>query len=112
MHLIWRWIIFSAAVLLASHFVSGISVDPIYVALIVGVCLTFIFLVIKPVLNLLTLPINLLTLGLFSLVVNALIFRFLATLIPGFSVASWLAAFWGSLIVSVAGWLAKRFLKD
>ncbi|MFA5934036.1 MAG: phage holin family protein [Candidatus Paceibacterota bacterium] len=108
MKIIIHWIILTLAIIAVSKFIPGITIDSIKTAIIVGVCLTFINLIIKPILNLLTLPINILTLGLFSLVINGAIFYWLGSVISGFGVENFKAAFIGALIVSVINWISNR----
>ena len=82
--------------------------NPLWVVLIVGACLTLFNMFIKPVVNILTLPLNIITLGLFSLVVNGLLFWYLGNIIKGFSVESFSSAFFGALLVSVINWILKQ----
>ncbi|HVZ76261.1 MAG TPA: phage holin family protein [Candidatus Paceibacterota bacterium] len=102
--LIARVIIMAAALLLIAEFVPGISVSSFYIALVVAVIWGLMGLTIRPLLMILTLPINILTFGLFSFVVNALLFWFLASFIAGFSVAGFVPALIGSAILMVVGW--------
>jgi putative membrane protein len=111
MRIIVHWITLSVAVFLASRFISGITIDPIWTALIVGACLTLFNMIIRPIVKILTLPINILTLGLFSLIINGAIFWYLGTLIKGFSVATFTAAFIGALIVSILSWLISKVFR-
>lgn len=108
MKLILHWVILSVAVFATTKIISGVTVSPIWVALIVGACLTLFNMFVKPVINILTLPINLVTLGIFSLVINGIVFWYLGTFIQGFKVSSFYAAFMGALIVSVINWLLKK----
>jgi len=108
MKIILHWIILSTAVFVTTKIISGISLDPIWVALIVGACLTLFNMFIKPVINILTLPINIVTLGLFSLVVNGLLFWYLGNIINGFNVTTFSAAFVGAILVSVINWILKK----
>lgn len=108
MKIILHWIILSVAVFATTKIVSGVSVEPIWVALIVGACLTLFNMIIKPIVNILTLPINIITLGLFSLVINGALFWYLGTLVKGFSVSTFYAAFIGALLVSVINWFLKK----
>jgi putative membrane protein len=87
-------------------------VDGIGVAVIVGAVLGFINLIVKPIISLLTLPITILTLGLFSLVVNAALFYFVGRVVEGFTIDSFVAAFWGALIISVINWFANKVIRD
>lgn len=108
MKIILRWILVSVAVFATTKIISGIEVDPIWVALVVGACLTLFDMFIKPIVKILTLPINALTLGLFSLVINGALFWFLATQIKGFSVNGFYSAFMGALIVSILNWILNK----
>ena len=109
MKIILHWIILSASVFATTYIVSGISLSPIVTtALIVGASLTLFNMFIKPIINILTLPINIVTLGLFSLVINGLLFWFLGTVIKGFTVSTFSAAFVGAILVSVINWILKK----
>src|SRR5258706_3968814 len=101
MKIFLHWLILSAAVYFVPKVVSGITVNGILTAIIVGAILYFINSVIKPIIKILTLPLTIITLGLFSLVLNALFFWLVATIVPSFHIVSFTAAFWGSLVVSI-----------
>jgi len=100
----------AATLLIIDQYVPGITVASFYTACIVAVLWGFISLVIRPVLTLLTLPITLITFGLFSFVLNAFLFWFLATFIEGFTVVGFIPAFEGSLILAIVAWLLNRAL--
>lgn len=110
MYLLARWLITALALLAAAYLVPGIEVSGFYIALIVALVLGLVNAVIRPVLLLLTLPINILTLGLFTLVINGLLFWFVASFIQGFSVSGFWSAVVGALVVSVLSWIGSRFL--
>ncbi|MDE2213300.1 MAG: phage holin family protein [Patescibacteria group bacterium] len=101
-------LVVACALLLIAYVVPGISIASTYTAFIVAIIWGFISLFIKPVLNILTLPITILTLGLFSLIINALLFWFLSTFIAGFSVSGFLPALIGSFILSVVVWALHK----
>ncbi len=103
--LIFKWIILSAAVVLAERLIPGITIVSLSTALIAGLVLGLINLIIKPILTLLTLPINILTLGLFGIVLNALLFWGAAYFVPGFIISGFIAALLGSLLISLVLWL-------
>lgn len=107
-----RWFIATLAVFALPYFVAGITINSILTALIVAACLVFINMVVKPIVTILTLPINILTLGLFSLVLNGLFFWIVAQIIAGFTVASFSAAIIGALVISVINWIIGHFVKD
>ncbi|MFA5773132.1 MAG: phage holin family protein [Candidatus Paceibacterota bacterium] len=108
MKLILHWIILSIAVFATSKIIEGIAIDPIWVTLIVGACLTLFNMFVKPIIKILTLPINLITLGLFSLVINGAVFWYMGTFIQGFSVSTFYAAFIGALLVSIINWILSK----
>ena len=110
MKIIKHILLLSVAVLAASYFVNGININPIWIALVVGVVLAIINLVIKPIIKILTLLINILILGLFSIVINVAIFWFVgnSNLIKGFSIDTWQAALYGSIIIAIVSWLGER----
>jgi len=100
-----RWLILSAAVVLVSYLIPGIHVNGFMTALIVGLVFGLINTFIKPVLAILTLPINIITLGLFGLILNAILFWATAYLVNGFVIEGFLAALIGSIIVSIIMWI-------
>lgn len=112
MKIIVHWLILTLAVLAVPYFISGIQVDSILVGVIVGACLAFINLVVKPVLSILTLPINIVTLGLFSLILNAGLFYLVSKVVSGFTIETFMSAFWGALVISVINWFANKVVRD
>ena len=107
-----RFLINIFALLLAAYFIPGIGIASLYTAIIVAIALGLINTVIRPILIILTLPITIITLGLFTLVINGLLFWFVASFIEGFEVSSFIAAFFGALFVSIisslANWAVKK----
>lgn len=112
MKLFFRFIFLTLAVIAADYLISGIALDGWTSILIAGAALTIIQVIVKPVVKVLTIPITIITLGLFLLVLNALFFWFVSGLIPGMTVDTFMAAFLGSLIVSVLNWIADNVIKD
>lgn len=96
-----NWLIAAAVMLITSYILPGIQVDSLLAAFITAIVLGFINAFIKPVLLILTLPINILSLGLFTLVINAGLVELTALIVPGFSVKNFWWALLFSLIVSV-----------
>jgi putative membrane protein len=95
-----RWIFSIVAILLAAYLIPGVEVTPLG-AVILAVVLGIINIFIKPVLRLLTLPLTILTLGLFSLVLNALLVLLADLIVPGFTVAGFWSAFLFAIVVSL-----------
>jgi len=107
-----RLLIIVLSILFAAYIVPGIVVTGFYTALITAVILGFINLIVRPILIILTLPITIISLGLFIFVINALLFWFVASFIDGFYVEGFVPALLGALIVSVFSWVGGHFLKD
>ena len=101
--LLIRALIVALGLWLATACVQGITIDDPASLILAGVLLGVVNSVVRPIAILLTLPMTLLTLGLFLLVINAGMVALVAALIPGMHVASFGAAFWTALIVSVVG---------
>jgi len=96
------------ALLVISELGIGIEVASFYSAIVVAIIWGLVMLIIRPVLGLLTLPINILTLGLFSFVLNALLFWFIATFVEGFSVAGFIPALLGSVVLAAVSFVLNR----
>ena len=103
MKILVRWLLLAAALLLVAHLYPGVVVQSFGAAMIAALVLGLFNAVLRPLLVLLTLPVTLLTLGLFLFVINALMFYFAASVLEGFSVRGFGAALIGSLIYSVCG---------
>jgi putative membrane protein len=109
-NLLARVFIIAFALLVAEYFIPGITITDTTTALVAALVLALLNLLVKPVLFILTLPITIITLGLFSFFINAGLFWFAAYAIEGFAVTSFWAALFGSLIVSVVNSIGSRFL--
>jgi putative membrane protein len=107
-----RWFITTLAIFALPFFVAGITVSSILTAVIVAACLVFLNLIVKPIVTILTLPLNIVTLGLFSIIINGAFFWFVAQIITGFTVASFTAAIIGAFVISVVTWIINHFLND
>ena len=98
-----RWLLLAAALLLVAHVYPGVTVGSFGSAMVAALVLGLLNTLLRPILVLLTLPVTLLTLGLFLFVINALMFYFAASMLNGFHVAGFGAALIGSLIYSICG---------
>ena len=98
-----RWLLLAAALLLVAQIYPGVRVQSFGAALIAALVLGLFNTLLRPLLVLLTLPVTVLTLGLFLFVINALLFYFAASLLQGFQVSGFLAALIGSLLYSLCG---------
>ena len=101
--LIVRWLLLAAALLLVAYLYPGVQVQSFATAMIAALVLGLLNTVVRPLLVLLTLPVTLVTVGLFLFVINALMFWAAATLLNGFNVSGFWAALIGSLIYSLCG---------
>ena len=101
--LIVRWLLLAAALLLVAYLYPGVTVSSFGEAMVAAFVLGLLNTVVRPLLVLLTLPVTLLTLGLFLFVINALMFWAAAGLLAGFNVSGFGAALIGSLIYSLCG---------
>ena len=103
MKIIVRWLLLAAALLLVAHLLAGVQVASFGSALLAAFVIGLFNTLLRPMLVLLTLPVTLITLGLFLFVINALMFYFAANVLDGFSVSGFGIALLGSLIYSACG---------
>lgn len=112
LRLLLRWALNAVALLILPELLSGITVESYVSALAAALLLGLINALIRPILILITLPITLLTLGLFTLVINAFLFWGVAGLIGGVHVSDFWTAFWGALLYSVLTWIVNLAVGD
>ena len=110
--LLIRWLVLTAAILAASYMLQGISVTSFWSALAAAAILGVLNVILRPIILILTLPVNILTLGLFTFVINAALLMMVSGLIPGFDVRGFWPALWGSIIISIVSWLLTVFISD
>jgi putative membrane protein len=103
MKIIVRWLLLAAALLLVAHLYPGVSVQSFGSAMIAALVLGLLNTLLRPILVLLTLPVTVVTLGLFLFVINALMFWAAANVLDGLTVTGFSAALIGSLIYSLCG---------
>ena len=108
--LLLKWLALTGAVLLVSYFVPGIAVTTFTTALFVALVLGLINTFIKPILGILTLPINILTLGIFGIILNAAFFWFASLVVSGFTISGFIPALIGSVVVSLIMWIVDLFI--
>lgn len=108
MKIILRLLIVSIAIFVLPRYIPGISVSGVQYAVIAAVVLGLVNLLIKPLIKLVTLPINIATLGLFGLIVNAFLLWLVAQFVPGFQIATFTAAFIGGLAIALVNWLVSH----
>lgn len=100
-HALLHWLLSALALIVTAYLVRGFKISSFGSALIAALVIGLANIVIWPVLIFLTLPINILTLGLFTFVVNGAVLRICAALLSGFAIEGWLAAIFGSIVLSL-----------
>lgn len=112
MKIIAKWFISAFALVVTASILEGVFVGSLYTALVVSLFLGVINIVLKPILMVLTLPINIMTLGLFTFVINGFLFWFLSTFIKGFMVDGLISAILGAFVVSVLSYFGDKLISD
>jgi len=110
MRLLLTWLINALALLAIKYIMPSITVDSFVTALIVAVVLGFINTLIRPIFVILTLPVTILTLGLFIFVINGLLFWAVGSFVPGFHVAGFWSGVFGAIIYSIISWALSALL--
>jgi len=108
--LVLRWLILTAAIMFTAYLIDGIHVSGFFTALFSAAILSVLNALFRPILFILTLPINILTFGLFTFVINALMLKMASGLISGFEVHGFWSAVFGSLIISTISWLLSTLI--
>ncbi|CAB1061218.1 putative membrane protein [Olavius sp. associated proteobacterium Delta 1] len=107
-----RWLTLTGAIILTSYLLDGIQVSGFVSAFFAAAMLGILNALFRPILILLTLPINILTLGFFTFVINALMLKTASGVITGFDVDGFWYAIFGSLIISAISWLLNSFINE
>jgi putative membrane protein len=110
MRLTLVWLINTVALIAVAYLMPSISVSSFTSALVAALVLGLVNAVIRPVLVLLTLPVTILTLGLFIFVINGLLFWFVGSFVRGFQVAGFWSAFFGAIVYSLISWLLSALI--
>jgi putative membrane protein len=111
MKLIAKWLLSAMALLAVAHFYPGVVITSFVSALIAAFVIGLLNTIVRPIFVILTLPVTLITLGLFLFVINALMFYMASGLLDGFEVKGFTAALIGSLLYSVAGVVIEAALE-
>ena len=101
MYLLLKWIAFTFIVMFTAWLVPGIKLDGFLTAFVAAAVIAIVNISLKPMLNLITLPINILSLGLFTLVINTILLMFVAYIVTGFEIDGFIPALFGSIIMSI-----------
>jgi putative membrane protein len=107
-----RWLILTVAILSAAYLLDGMEVRGFTSAFFAAAVLGILNAILRPVLIILTLPLNILSLGLFTFVINAFLLKMASGVIPGFEVHGFWPALFGSLIISLVSWLLSSLIND
>jgi putative membrane protein len=107
-----RWLTTTAAIVATSYLLDGIQVSGFFPAIFAAAMLGILNAFFRPIALLLTLPINILSLGLFTFIINALMLKMASGVIPGFEVYGFWTAIFGSFLISVISWLLNAFISE
>jgi putative membrane protein len=107
-----KWFIYSIALLIVVHIFSGVRSEDLITTIIMALILGLLNAFLKPILSFLTFPILVITLGLFTLIINGIVFYLAAMLVHGFYVAGFWSAFWAALLFSVFTFLINLLVKS
>jgi len=107
-----RWLILTIAIIIASYLLDGIRVSGFLSALFAAAILGILNAFFRPILIILTLPLNIMTLGLFTFVINAILLMMASGVISGFEVYGFWSAVSGSLLISIVSWVLNSFINE
>jgi len=105
MNILINWLVMAFAIMFTAYILPGVTLSGFGAALLVALVLGLLNVLIKPLLLILTLPINILTLGLFTFVINALVIMMVSALVPGFKVEGFWVAMIFSIVLSIVLYL-------
>ena len=108
--LLIRWLILTIAIFITAYLIDGIHVTGFFSAFFAAAFLGLLNAFFRPILLILTLPINILSLGLFTFIINAMLLMMVSGLIPGFQVYGFWSAVFGSLLISLVSWTLTAFI--
>ncbi len=112
MPLFLRWLINTVALIIVAWLVGGIEIAGLFSAFVASAFIGLLNVVIRPLLILLTLPLNVLTLGLFTFVINGLMLLLASRVLDGFKVAGFWTAVWGALLLSIVSYVISAFFSS
>ena len=105
-----KWLILTAAIMMAAYLIGGIRVTGFFSAFLTAAILGILNVFFRPILLILTLPINIISLGLFTFVINALLLKMASGVISGFEVIGFWSSVFGALVISVVNWILSSFI--
>ncbi len=107
-----RFIITGVAVFLAAHIIPGIELDTVGAGIAAAIILALLNALVRPLLYLFTLPLIVLSLGLFMVVINAVLLQFASALVKGFHVTGFWASLWGAVLISVVSTILNLWVSE
>ena len=107
-----RWLLLTFAIIITSYMVGGIYVAGFFPAFFAAAVLGILNALFRPILLIITLPINILTLGLFTFVINAILLKMVSGVVPGFYVHGFWSAVFGSIIISIVSWFLTSLVNE
>ena len=107
-----RWLILTFSIIATSYLIDGIQVSGFVSAFFAAAILGILNAFFRPILLILTLPVNILSLGLFTFVINAIVLMMVSGVISGFEVYGFWSAMFGSLLISLVSWLLTSFISE
>jgi len=107
-----RWLILTTSIIITSYLMDGIYVRGFFSAFFAAALLGILNAFFRPILFLLTLPITVLTLGLFTFVLNAIMLLMVSGMVSGFAVRGFWSAVFGSLLISIVSWFLTSFISE
>jgi len=110
--LLAKWLILTVAVLAAAYLIENIHVTSFFAALFGAAAIGFLNMFFRPILLILTLPINIMSLGLFTFIINALMLKMASGIIPGFDVVGFWSTIFGAITISVVNWFLNMIVAD
>jgi len=110
--ILFRWIILTVAIFFAAYVIDGIHVSGFFSAFFAAAILGILNAFLRPVLIILTLPFNIITFGLFTFIINALLLKMAAGVIKGFEIDGFWPAILGALLISIVSWILNWIISD
>ncbi len=110
--ILFRWIVLTVAILFAAYVIDGIHVSGFFSAFFAAAILGVLNAFLRPVLIILTLPFNIITFGLFTFIINALLLKMAAGVIKGFEIDGFWPAILGALLISIVSWILNWIISD
>ena len=107
-----RWLILGISISAAAYLMDGIHVSGVFSAFAAAAMLGILNAIFRPIALIITLPINILSFGLFTFVINAAMLKMASSLIPGFDVVGFWSAVFGSLLISIVSFVINAFISD